>query len=72
MTDISHLEALKSRLASETARRAVARSEKEASLRTVWIAQINREIADEYEFLGLGRECANDLTDDELLTELLA
>ena len=65
MTD--HLEALYDRLARESARLAVAKSQPERALRSVWVDQIKREIDGELRFLGV-----KDMSDDELLAELSA
>ena len=65
MTD--HLTALSRRLGNEKAALAVATDSQEIALRTVWIAQIEKEIASEYAFLGI-----EPMSDDELLAELMA
>ena len=62
-----HLDALYNRLARESARLAVAKSQTERSLRTVWVNQIRKEIDGELRFVG-----TNDMSDDELLAELSA
>lgn len=77
MIDYSHLEALYARLSNERVYLAAAKSEREIALRTVWIAQIKKEIADECDHLSIMRDplglCEEvDLSDDELLAELLA
>lgn len=65
--DTSHLVALRTRLSHERNRFAVDGSE----LRKVWIAQIEREIANEERFLGIEPAAAlQQMTDDELLAEL--
>jgi hypothetical protein len=51
-------------------RLAAATSEKERQLRTVWVQQIEREIAGERKFLGLPPMPEIELSDDELLAEL--
>lgn len=64
---VSHLVALQARLAHEKARYAADRSE----IRHVWIAQIEREIAQEEKILGIESATAlPQMTDDELLAEL--
>ena len=68
---MSHLNALELRLSNERNYLSNAKTEKEKSLRTVWIAQIEKEIKSEKEFLGLTQEDDVNLTDDELLAELL-
>ena len=73
MTDTSHLFALLSRLSSERARFIDAKTDGERKLRAVWIAQVEREIYFEYQFLGIQPdEPPADLTDEELLAELSA
>ena len=67
----SHLDALNLRLSHERGYLAIAKSENERELRGIWIAQIEREIAHEVAFLGKS-EVSCDLTDDELLAELMA
>jgi hypothetical protein len=70
MADTSHLVALMEGLGRERQRHATAKTAAERELRAVWIAQAEREIAAEEAFLGMG--CTPvDLTDDELLAELL-
>ena len=49
---------------------AAAKTIGEAELRKVWIAQIEQEIAQEEELLGLSNELA-EMTDDEILAKLL-
>lgn len=61
MTDTSHLDALQLRLSHERDRLARAKTEQEREMRRVWVAQIEKEI-------GLER----DMTDDELLAELMS
>jgi len=68
--DRTHLTALETRLHNENGYLAAAKSDGERELRKVWIAQIEREIARERQFLGLGEDVATELTDDELLAEL--
>lgn len=58
---MSHLDALNLRLSNERARLAAAKSEGERALRNVWIAQLEKEVEGEIQFLG---------TDDDLLAEL--
>lgn len=53
MTDHSHLIALITRLGHERARLANARTDHERALRTVWVAQLEREIAGEEALLGI-------------------
>lgn len=70
--DLTHLNALNLRLSHERGYLARAVTGQEKALRTVWIAQIEREIARERAFLGLGPDAAPDMSDDELLAELNA
>ncbi len=69
MNDFSHLNALQHRLSNEQGYLAAAKTDGERELRTVWIFQIEREIAAEYAHLGIER-CT--MSDDELLAELTA
>lgn len=71
MADLSHLSALQVRLSHERDYLAGAKSAQERELRTVWITQIEKEIANERSFLGLKDEPAPpEMTTDELLAEL--
>ena len=72
MTDFTHLDALQLGLSRERARLAQAKSIQEFTLRTVWVAQYEREIAAEYAFLGIDSNAECDLSDDELFAELSA
>ena len=72
MADTTHLDALQTRLSHERARLAAARKPREIELRTVWIAQIEKEIAGEMDRLGGSVETLPDMTDDELLSALTA
>jgi len=72
MQDTSHLDALNLRLSHERSYLAAAKTDKERAIRKVWIAQIEREIAQEMAFLGrqtIDPEIAN-MRDDDLLAEL--
>ena len=66
---LSHLNALELRLSNERIRLANAKTEGEKELRKVWIAQIEKEIANEHKFLSKSDELS-EITDDELLKEL--
>jgi hypothetical protein len=72
----SHYAALMIRLSSEKGYLAVAKSQSEIELRSVWIKQIEKEIAQEAEFLkskGIDvyqSEADNTLSDDDLLNDL--
>jgi len=73
MKDASHLTALQTRLAHEHGYLADAKTQKEIALRKVWIAQIEKEIADEKKFIGfeeISPEVDN-MSADDLLAELL-
>lgn len=71
MSDTSHLDALELGLSRERVRLANAKGDAERQLRTVWVAQIEREIARERRFIGLSDALAIEpLSDDELLAEL--
>ncbi len=72
MTSTSHLNALELRLSNERNYLAQSKSDDEKKLRKVWISQIEKEIAREYEFLGKRTTETPNLTDDELLAELFA
>lgn len=70
MQDLSHLNALEYRLHREKFHYLPkAKTQAEIAARNVWIAQIEREIAREREFLGLTATSV-DLSDDDLLAEL--
>lgn len=72
MTDLSHLEALQSRLGREKARYASATNANERAFRAREIASCENEITNEYKFLGIPPLTLADLliSDDELLREL--
>jgi hypothetical protein len=67
---MTHLNALQVRLSHERDYLAKAKTQKEIELRTVWIAQIEKEIANEYKFLGLEPAAEIEMSDDELLAAL--
>jgi hypothetical protein len=73
MTDFSHLDALQGRLAREQDRLANAKTENERNFRTREIAACEKEIANEYRFLGIEPLSLDDilLSDDELLAALV-
>lgn len=73
MTDFSHLDALQARLRSERASLTAATKATEVELRTVWVAQIEREIESEYRFLGIDPTVDADIdamSNEELLAAL--
>jgi len=71
MTDLSHLDALRARLAREQERLAAAQYEMERAFRRREIAACEKEIAAEYKFLGVEPLTLDDiLSDDDLLKVL--
>lgn len=72
MTDFSHLDALQGRLAREQDRLANAKNENERNFRIREIAACEKEIANEYKFLGIEPLSLDDIlmSDDELLAAL--
>lgn len=69
MPDLSHLNALNLRLSHERGYLAAAKTNKEREIRKVWVAQIEKEIAHEMDFLGnTAIEC--EMSDEELLAAL--
>jgi hypothetical protein len=69
MTDFSHLHALEAGLANELQRLSYATTEGERALRSVWVSQYEKQISDEKHFIGI--DCLPEITDDELLAELI-
>lgn len=72
MTDFSHLNALELNLSHERVRLSQATAAQDIALRKVWVVQLEREIANEYAFLGIDQIVDCDLSDDELFAELSA
>lgn len=78
MYDTDHYVALMNRLSNEKARLAACTKPKELELRKVWVAGIEKEIANEVEFLkskGIEVYASIDdlfMSDDELMNELLS
>lgn len=78
MHDTTHYTALMARLSNEKAYLAAATNQSEIELRTVWLAQIEKEIAQEELFLkskgtdvyAVSSEVDN-MSEDDLLAELL-
>jgi hypothetical protein len=71
--DLSHLHALEFSLHNERQRLAASRTESARALRSVWVAQLEREIIGERRFLGLADEPDDTpMSDDELLVALEA
>lgn len=72
MIDFSHLDALTARLVREQSRLAAAKIENERAFRIREIAACEKEIAQEYKFLGVEPVSLDDiLSDDELLEALV-
>ena len=67
MKDTTHLVALQGRLSNERKRLKEAKSPKEREIRSVWVAQAEREVDAE---LANGRTDVDDMDDDELAREL--
>ena len=74
MTDLSHLDALRSRLTRETDRFNAAANPNERSFRQREMVACEKEIAAEYKFLGVAPLTVAEIlmSDDELLAELTA
>lgn len=78
MYDTTHYAALMTRLSNEKARLAACTKPKEIELRKVWVMGIEKEIANEVEFLkskGIEVYASIDdlfMSDDELMNELLS
>lgn len=70
MTDTSHLIALMTGLSHERERLANAKSDGEREMRAVWVGQFEKQIADEYAFLGMRPGEVVEMSDDDLLAEL--
>ena len=72
MQDISHLNALEANLFKAKVQLKRATKAGEIALRTVWVAQLEKEVAGERKFLGLLNSDSNEpkMTDDELLAAL--
>lgn len=76
MYDTTHYVALITRLSNEKGYLTLATNQTEIELRSVWIKQIEKEIAQEVEFLkskGIDvyhSEVDNELSDDDILNEL--
>lgn len=67
-----HLAVLHTLLSNERARLAASKTTGERELRTVWVAQAERELAGEFAFLGMPASAKlSDIDEDELLAELL-
>lgn len=69
MTKLTHLHALNLNLSNERIRLSNAKTDGEIELRSIWIAQLEKEIAEEEKLLGLKQP---DISDDDLLSELFS
>lgn len=72
MKDYSHLYAIQERLFHEKARLALATTERERAFRQREIVAAEKEEAAEYKFLGVEPITFDDISDDDLLAELMA
>lgn len=73
MKDTTHLDALELRLSHEREYHRQEATDSGKALRAVWIAQIEKEIANERAFLGLPPSMPLlDISDEDLLAELSA
>lgn len=68
---MNHLDVLNLCLSNERIRLAAATTESEIALRTVWVAQLDREVAAELAFTG-SVASVTALSDDDLLSQLNA
>jgi hypothetical protein len=71
MRDLSHLHALKLHLSHERDRLRKAKGYSEKAFRTAWVAQLEKEIAGEKRHLGMVDTPPLNISDDDLLNELL-
>ena len=69
MKDLSHLDAIRSRLQHERERLANAATEGERAMRAVWVRGAEKELSDELRRLDLS-DPENTMNDDELLAAL--
>ena len=67
--EMTHLHALNLNLSNERIRLSNAKTDGEIELRSIWIAQLEKEIAEEERFLEPNHL---DISDDDLLSELLS
>lgn len=70
MNNYSHLDALNLNLSNERTRLTNAKSSQEKELRTVWVNQLEKEIAAERKFLGIADSTIESISDEELFKEL--
>ncbi len=66
-----HLTALNVRLSHERARLAGAKTQQQRTMFAVRVAQCEREVAGEMKFLGMSQTAPLEMSDDELMRELL-
>lgn len=66
-----HLAMLFQLLLNEKHRLDNAKSQQEKTIRSVFVAQIKKEIDGEYKFLGMPSQSAIEIDDDQLLEELI-
>ena len=69
MKDTSHLVAITERLSRQKARLS---ESPDNALLAVWVRQTEKELASEYAHLGMEAAPVCDLSEDELLAELMA
>ena len=69
---LEHLDALYARLSNERIRLSNAKNPVEIEMRSVWVHQIKKEIAQERELLGLVDDADIDISDDEILAGINA
>lgn len=69
--DTTHLNALQLRLSHERDYLNRAKTDQERQLRQVWIGQIEKEIGQEKKFLGIKDADPINISDDDLLAELM-
>ena len=70
LMSLEHLDWLKLRLSHERERLANARTDQEKATWTIWVRQLEKEIAGELKFLGINEKPLPEMTDDELMAEL--
>jgi hypothetical protein len=68
--DTTHLHVLLYRLSQERGRLAAATCRYEITLRQVWVAQLEKEVAAEYVHLDAQPQPIDDMDDDALMQEL--
>lgn len=66
---MKHLHALNLNLSNERIRLSNAKTDGEIELRSIWIAQLEKEISEEEKLLSLKQP---DISDDDLLSELFS